>query len=176
VDITLPPASARDLNVGIAFFVARHAPAALARKVRAEKRVIHADPNVLAFGNFAGDGTTADLEGLRLTPAQLTAFARAAPGTDLNLYPDGRPGDFAEDLYWVQFRANGEDTIALEHVFQATFDEVPVLVQRQYYVSASYNAEQAIVGFLPVGDVEDIDAEQQDEQRPEHQLRAPAHL
>ncbi len=232
VEVALPPASDRDLNVGIAFLVARQAPEALARAVRAEKRVIQADPSVLAYGDFAGDGTAADLEKLHLTPAQLKAFSHAAPGTDLNLslgeidglraaggdpqavqdavralllarhrayrakglagitpygrsgsaisaseelaaangaaraarvlptpfydlldhYPDDRPRGFAENLYWVQLRANGEDTVVLEHVFQATFDDTTVLVQRQYYVSAGYNAEQAIVGFLPVGD------------------------
>jgi hypothetical protein len=62
------------------------------------------------------------------------------------------PHGFAENLYWVQLRANGEDTVVLEHVFQATFDDTTLLVQRQYYVSTGYNAEQAIVGFLPAGD------------------------
>ena len=33
---------------------------------------------------------------------------------------------------------------------QASFDEAPVLVQHQYYVSTGYNAEQAIVAFPPV--------------------------
>src|SRR4029077_5001574 len=47
-------------------------------------------------------------------------------------------------------RAHGEDTIALIHVFQATFDGTVLIVQRHYYVSTGYNAEQAIVGFLPV--------------------------
>jgi hypothetical protein len=68
----------------------------------------------------------------------------------LDHYPNDRPPDFAENLYWMQFRAHGEDTVALEHVFQATFDKTAVLVQRQYYVSTGYNAEQAIVAFLPV--------------------------
>ena len=67
-------------------------------------------------------------------------------------YPDDRPPDFAESFYWVQLRAHGEDTIALEHVFQATYDAAAVLVQRQYYVSTGYNAEQAIAAFLPVAD------------------------
>jgi hypothetical protein len=31
-----------------------------------------------------------------------------------------------------------------------TFDETPMLVQRQYFVSRGHNAEQAIVAFLPV--------------------------
>jgi len=232
VEVALPTRSDRDLNVGIAFLVARQAPAALARTVREEKRVLHADPDTIAYGDLKGEGTATELEGLRLTPAQLKAFAHATPGEDLNLsldeiaalhaaggdphaieaavhalllarhrayrakglagiapyaragsttsarddlaavnrgaratrvlstkfydlldhYPDDRPPDFAEDLYWVQFRAHDEDTVALEHVFQATFDETAVLVQRQYYVSTGYNAEQAIVAFLPVDD------------------------
>ena len=32
----------------------------------------------------------------------------------------------------------------------STLDDSAVLVQRQYYVSQGYNAEQAIVAFLPV--------------------------
>jgi hypothetical protein len=232
VEVALPTRSDRDLNVGIAFLVAKQSPAALARTVREEKRVLRADPNTIAYGDFEGNGTAAELEGLRFTPAQLTAFAHAAPGGALNLsldeiarlhaaggdarriedavhalllaryrayrskglagiaayaragsvtsasddltavnrgaratqvlstnfydlldhYPDDLPPDFAENLYWVQFRAHGEDTVALEHVFQATFDETAVLVQRQYYVSTGYNAEQAIVTFLPVDD------------------------
>ena len=230
VEVALPTRSDRDLNVGIAFLVAKRSPAALARTVREEKRVLHADPNLIAYGDFEGEGTAAELKGLRLTPAQLKAFAHAAPGEDINLsldeiaglhaaggdahaiedavhalllarhrayrskglagiapyaragsatsasddlaavnrgaratrvlstklydlldhYPDDLPPDFAENLYWVQFQAHGEDTVALEHVFQATFDETTVLVQRQYYVSTGYNAEQAIVAFLPV--------------------------
>ena len=67
----------------------------------------------------------------------------------LDHYPQHRPPAFAENFYWSQFRAHGEDTIALEHVFQATFDGTVVVVQRHYYVSTGYNMEQAIAGFLP---------------------------
>jgi hypothetical protein len=70
----------------------------------------------------------------------------------LDGYPQNLPPDFAENLYWAQFRAHGEDTVALVHVFQATFDGTVVIVQRHYYVSTGYNAEQAIVGFLPVAE------------------------
>lgn len=230
VEVALPTISERDLNVGIVFLVAKQSPAALARTVREERRVLHADPNVIAYGDFEGEGTLAELKGLRLTPAQLKAFAQAAPGEEINLsldeiaalhaagadahaienavravllaryrayrakglagiapyaragsatsasdelaavnrgarashilspklydpldhYPDDLPPDFTENLFWVQFRAHGEDTVALEHIFQATFEETAVQVQRQYYVSTGYNAEQAIVGFLPV--------------------------
>ena len=232
VQVALPTRSDRDLNVGIAFLVAKHAPAALARTVREGKRVLNADSNVIAYGDFVGDGSVSDLAGLRLTARQLTAFGSAAPGDAINLsldeiaalhaagdhvdgiehavhalllaryrayrskglagiapygrrgsainarddlaavdrgaratgvlstklydlldhYPDDQPPDFAENHYWVQLRAHGADTIALEHVLQATFDDMAVLVQRQYYVSTGYNAEQAIVTFLPIGD------------------------
>ena len=37
----------------------------------------------------------------------------------LDRSPDHLPPDFAENLYWMQLRAHGEDTIALEHVFPA---------------------------------------------------------
>lgn len=230
VEVALPTRSDRDLNVGIAFLVAKQSPAVLARTVREEKRVLHADPNLIAYGDFEGEGTAAELNGLRLTPPQLKAFAHAARGEDLNLsfdeiaalqaaggdahavenavhalllaryrayrsnglagiapyaraasatsasddlaavnrgaraaqvlstklydlldhYPDDLPPDFAENHYWVQFRAHGEDTVALEHVFQATFDQTVVLVQRQYYVSTGYNATQAIAAFVRV--------------------------
>ena len=44
VEVALPTRSDRDLNVGIAFLVAKQSPAALARTVREEKRVLRADP------------------------------------------------------------------------------------------------------------------------------------
>ncbi len=233
VEVALPTRSDRDLNVGIAFLVAERSRVALARIVREEKRVLHADPDVIAYGDFVGEGTAADLQRLTLTSPQRRAFAAAAPGDSINLsldeiaalraaagdlhavdeavralllvrhrayrakglagiapyararrsamrpseelaavnrgarasrilptqlydllerYPDDRPPDFAESFYWVLFRAHGADTLALEHVFQVTIDETPVLVQRQYYVSAGYNCVQAIVAFLPAGD------------------------
>jgi hypothetical protein len=213
-EVALPTISERDLNVGIAFLVAKQSPAALARTVREERRVLHADPNVIAYGDFEGEGTLAELKRLRLTPAQLKAFAQAAPGEEINLsldeiaalhaagadahaienavravllaryrakglagiapyaragsatsagdelaavnrsarashilsptlydlldhYPDDLPPDFTEKLFWVQFRAHGEDTVALEHIFQATFEDTAVQVQRQYYVSTA---------------------------------------
>jgi len=229
VEVALPTWFDRDLNVGIAFVVLEPSPAVVARTVRQEKRVLQADPNVIAYGDLQGEGAAAQLERLTLTPSQLEAFARAAPGKDLNLsldeiatlravggdpqaiddavhalllaryrayrskglagmvpyaragsatsagddlvavnrgaratgvlptklydlldhYPAGLPPGLAENLYWMQLRAHGADTIALEHVFQVTFDDAEVLVQRQFYVSTGYNAEQAIVVFLP---------------------------
>jgi hypothetical protein len=60
------------------------------------------------------------------------------------------PAGLAQNFYWSQFRANDADTIALSHVFEGAFDGTEVVVQRHFYVSTGYNAEQAIVGFLAV--------------------------
>jgi len=67
----------------------------------------------------------------------------------LDNYPKGAPADATEILYWSQFTAHGEDTIALVHTLQATFGGTLIGVQRHYYVSTGYNIEQAITGFLP---------------------------
>jgi len=67
----------------------------------------------------------------------------------LDKYPQGAPSDLAENFYWSQFKAHGEDTIALVHAFQRTFGGTLIGVERHYYVSTGYNAEQAIAGFLP---------------------------
>jgi hypothetical protein len=88
VEAALPTHSDRGLDVGIAFLVAKQSPAAFARSVREEKRVLRADPNLFAFGDFEGGGTVADLARQRLTPAQRKSFAHAAPGEDGNLSRD----------------------------------------------------------------------------------------
>jgi hypothetical protein len=209
VETALPTASERDLNVGIAFLV-KQPPETLGRTVREQMLLERVDPGNIAYGKFAGDGAAVQLAGLKLTAAQLKAYADAKPGDALNLsseevaalhgagkdaaaiqdkvhelllaryrayrakglagiapyarqgartdpafydlldsYPKGTPADATEALYWSQFTAHGEDTIALIHSLHATFDGILIGVQRHYYVSIGYNIEQAITGFLP---------------------------
>lgn len=228
VETALPTASERDLNVGIAFLV-KQPPETLGRTVREQLLLERVDPGTIAYGKFAGDGTAAQLAGLKLTPAQQKAYANAKPGDALNLsseelaalnaagkdaaaiqdtvhalllaryrayrakglagiapyardgdtaspaadlaavnatvrktallplafydlldnYPSGIPADATDTLFWSQFTAHGEDTIALVQSLHATFEGILIGVQRQYYVSTGYNIEQAIIGFLP---------------------------
>ena len=61
----------------------------------------------------ASDDLAAVNRGARATQVLSTKFYDL-----LDHYPDDLPSDFAENLYWVQFRAHGEDTVALEHVFK----------------------------------------------------------
>ena len=56
VEVALPTRSDRDLNVGIAFLV-RQTPDQLVANVMKEKPLLRADPNMIAYGDFHGDGT-----------------------------------------------------------------------------------------------------------------------
>ncbi len=229
VEASLPTASERDLNAGIVFFV-KQPPETFAKQLREDMLAQKVDPNIIAFGELKPDGGAAQFSALKLTPAQMKAYAGAKAGSDLNLsageiaalsavskdaaklqetvraqlqarfdayrtkglaglapyaragsardlagdfgaviatgrkaallpsafydlldgYPKGAPAGLAERLYWAQFKANGEDTIALTHSFQGTFGGILVIVQRQYYVSTGYNLEQALAGFVPL--------------------------
>jgi hypothetical protein len=55
-----------------------------------------------------------------------------------------------EDLFWVKYAIQGKPTYVLAHVFSASDGPARAVVQRQYYVSTGYNAEEAVAGFLPV--------------------------
>ena len=68
----------------------------------------------------------------------LTGFPKAtAPGTQQN-------------FYWVSYDIDGTPTFVLTHTMAAADGAVRAVVQRQYYASTGYNAEQAVAGFLPV--------------------------
>jgi hypothetical protein len=80
----LPPRSERDLGVGVAFLV-KLPPKDVFGKLREDRVMLRADPQTIAYGSFEGDGTLNQLAPLRLTPAQLKAYAAVAPGDTLNL-------------------------------------------------------------------------------------------
>jgi hypothetical protein len=84
VETGLPTTSERDLNVGIAFLV-KQPPDKLVRTVQEQMLMQRIDPATIAYGKFEGDGTPAQLAGLKLTPAQQKAYADAKPGETLNL-------------------------------------------------------------------------------------------
>lgn len=229
VETSLATASDRDLNAGIAFFV-KQSPDKLAQMLHDGRLLQRVDPNMIAFGDLKADGGPAQLSALKLTPAQLKAYAGAKAGSDLNLsteeiaalkavskdaaklqetvraqllarfdayrlkglaglapyarsgskndlarefgavngtarknavlpaafydlldgYPKGAPADLVQRFSWMQFKAHGEDTLALGHSFQGTVAGTLVIVQRHFYVSTGYNIEQAVAGFLPL--------------------------
>lgn len=65
-------------------------------------------------------------------------------------YPDAPAPGFEEGFNWVSYRAHGTPVFILTHGFSMQDGDVIAVCQRQFYVSASYNVEQAVAGFLPV--------------------------
>jgi hypothetical protein len=222
--------SERDLSFSIAFLV-KTSPDALARQIVGGK-LITADSQVQAFGEWRNPGTLADVAALKITSDVAKALASARAGDGLNLSAseitafqgaprdtpgaiqqqlhrmllaryqayrasgldgiapydrgDGKTTDLAADLrkasqaarglqkylpafhavllgypkvsvagmsenfYWVRYNIQGKETYVLTHILVASDGAARAVVQRQYYVSAGYNGEQAVVGFLPV--------------------------
>lgn len=67
----------------------------------------------------------------------------------LNDYPAGTKPS-TEAFHWTTYKAHGEPVILLTHAFSMAEGEAFAVCQRQFYVSSSYNVEQAVAGFLPV--------------------------
>lgn len=64
-------------------------------------------------------------------------------------YPKSQPADSEDRFTWVQLMAHGAPTIVLTHGLVIPDGEAYVAMQRQFYVSEGFNAEQAIAGILP---------------------------
>ena len=64
-------------------------------------------------------------------------------------YPK-QPEGFRERFTWMRFEAHGEPVLILTHSFSVEEGDAFAVCQRQFYVSGSYNSEQAIAAFLPV--------------------------
>ena len=55
-----------------------------------------------------------------------------------------------QNFHWLNYNIDGTTTFVLTHTLVAVDGAARAVVQRQYYVSTGYNAEQAVAGFLPV--------------------------
>ena len=65
-------------------------------------------------------------------------------------YPGSKPPGTEESFRWSQLDAHGTPVIALTHAAYVPDGSAFVIVQRMFYVSASFNCEQAIAALLPV--------------------------
>jgi hypothetical protein len=65
-------------------------------------------------------------------------------------YPQATVPGLSENFFWVNYKLDEQPTYVLTHVLAAPEGAARIVVQRQYYVGRSYNAEQAVAGFLPV--------------------------
>jgi hypothetical protein len=65
-------------------------------------------------------------------------------------YPQPIVTALEQRFRWLQYDIDGATTFVLMHEMGVAAGAARALVQRQYYVSTGYNAEQAIAGLLPV--------------------------
>jgi len=107
VQVTLPSHSERDLSIGIAFLV-KSPPGQIVQKLGEDRVLLRVDPQTIAYASLEGDGTPEQLAALKLTPAQVKAYAAAAPGDALNLS--------RQEIASLQ--SVGKDTAALRRAVQ----------------------------------------------------------
>lgn len=65
-------------------------------------------------------------------------------------YPKVSAPGLTETFLWVNYKIDDQPTYVLMHLLSAAEGAARVVIKRQYYVGRTYNAEQAIAGFLPV--------------------------
>lgn len=88
---------------------------------------------------------------LRSASEAMTTAKKGVPSFYQTLvgYPK-KPDGFLERFTWMRFKAHGEPVLILTHAFSVEEGNAFAVCQRQFYVSASYNAEQAVAAFMPV--------------------------
>lgn len=65
-------------------------------------------------------------------------------------YPQATASGLTSKFFWVNNKIDDQPTYALTHLLSASEGAARIVIQRQFYVARSYNAEQAIAGFFPV--------------------------
>ena len=101
---------------------------------------------------YARDGEKRDVAAdLRSASEAAKPLKTGAPSFYQTLlgYPK-KPEGFTEKFNWMRYKAHGTPVLILTHAFWVEEGDAFAVCQRQFYVSASYNAEQALAAFLPV--------------------------
>ena len=65
-------------------------------------------------------------------------------------YPKGMEPGMQENFIWMRSIIHGQPTYVLQHTLAVADGAARAVAQRQYYVSAGYNGEQAVAGFVPI--------------------------
>ncbi len=110
----------------------------------------HGLAGIAPYARSSG-GPRSPADALRTATTASKALEKYVPAVYQYLlsYPEKKPPGTEESFRWMQVDAHGEPTIALTHVLLVPEGDAWVAVQRQFYVSAGYNAEQAIAALLP---------------------------
>ena len=98
--------------------------------------------------------TTSAADDLKSATESLSLLREALPGLYKILlnYPNDKPEGLEESFMWSNYTAHGEPVFILTHDFSFTDGKAYAIVQRQFYVSGSYNAGQSVTAFVPVKD------------------------
>jgi hypothetical protein len=99
-----------------------------------------------------GDRTTDVSEELRAASDAARELKKYLPELQQQLiaYPQPIIAALEQRFRWLRYDIDGATTFVLMHEMGVPAGGARALVQRQYYVSTGYNAEQAIAGLLPV--------------------------
>ena len=99
-----------------------------------------------------GDRATDVSEELRAASDAARELKKYLPELQHQLiaYPQPIVAALEQRFRWLQYDIDGATTFVLMHEMGVADGVARALVQRQYYVSTGYNAEQAIAGLLPV--------------------------
>jgi hypothetical protein len=97
-------------------------------------------------------GTRSPAEEIRTMTKAAAALQRYVPAAYQMLlaYPSSKPAGTEEVFRWSQIDAHDVPTYTLTHALFVPDGDAYVVVQRMYYVSAGFNAEQAIAALVPV--------------------------
>jgi hypothetical protein len=100
-----------------------------------------------------GSGRTSDTVGdLRRATQALPLLEKYVPAAHKALlgYPAAPVPGMQEEFRWVSYDIQGKPTYVLVHTLAAPDGAARAVVQRQFYVSTGYNAQQAVAAFLPI--------------------------
>lgn len=100
----------------------------------------------------SGGETRSPGDDLRSATAAHEILQKSAPTAYQLLldYPKGKTAGTEEVFRWSQISAHGAPAYVLTHALYIPDGDAWLGAQRQFYVSTGYNAEQAVVAFLPV--------------------------
>jgi hypothetical protein len=98
------------------------------------------------------DGSRSPAEELRKASEASAGLKKYVPTLYQTLlaYPESKPPGTEEMFRWTYLNAHDVPTITLTHGLVFADGDARVVVQRQFYASTGYNAEQAVVALLPV--------------------------
>ena len=97
-------------------------------------------------------GTRSPADEIRTMTKAAAALQRYVPAAYQMLlaYPNSKPAGTEETFRWSQINAHDTPTYTLTHGLFVPDGNAYVVVQRMFYVSTGFNAEQAIAALVPV--------------------------